>query len=285
MEWYTSQDLLGGGLMKIEANKISIQYELSGSGRCFTLIHGAGTNLNMWYNQVPAFSQHYQVLTYDVRGHGQTELPEGELTTELWIEDLYALLKALNISETILLGFSMGGGIALGFTLAHSEMVKALILSNSGGAGAGAAQRSEEEIRQMKASRQTQIEAIKKGGMAALVEERIGSTFSPGFAEKNPDTIERYKSIRLQNDPEGYLRVMQRMSRPTTPPDLSKIICPTLIIAEETDPSSGTAGKATQEAIRGSQLKTFPTRHYTALEQPQEYNETVLRFLARIGMS
>ena len=52
--------------MKIKANKISINCEISGHGRYLTLIHGAGSNLNMWYKQVPVFSQHYQVLTYDV---------------------------------------------------------------------------------------------------------------------------------------------------------------------------------------------------------------------------
>ena len=269
--------------MKIEANGISMNYELSGSGRCFTLIHGAGDNLNEWYNQVPVFSQHYRVLTYDVRGHGQTELPEGEITTELWVEDLYALLQALSISETILLGFSMGGAIALGVTVTYPEVVRALILSNSGG-GAPRAQRSEEEMRQMEARRQAQIEAIRKEGMEAVVRDRISRTFSPGFAEKNPETVERYKSILLQNNPEGYLRVMQRMGRAATPPDLSKITCPTLIIAGENDALGGPAGKTTQEAIRGSQLKTFPTGHYTPLEQPQEYNETVLRFLAEVGL-
>ena len=120
--------------MKIIANGISMNYELIGSGRCLTLIHGAGDNLNAWFNQVPAFSQRYRVLTYDVRGHGQTEMTEEELTTELWVDDLYALLKDLSISETFLLGHSMGGAIALQFTLTHPKMVKALILSNSGGA-------------------------------------------------------------------------------------------------------------------------------------------------------
>jgi len=265
--------------MKITANGISMNCELSGSGRCFTLIHGAGDNLNAWYNQVPAFSQHYQVLTYDVRGHGQTELPEVELSTELWVEDLHALLKALNISETILLGYSMGGAIALEFTLTHPEMVTALILSNSG----GAARRSEEEMREMEARRQVMIEDIKKEGMEAVVKDRLSRTFSPGFVEKNPEFVERYRAILLQNDPEGYLRVLARMGRPATPPDLSKITCPTLIIAGEYDPFSGSeAAKATQEAIRGSQLKVFPTGHPTALELPQQYNETVLKFLAEV---
>ena len=269
--------------MKIEANGIAMNYELSGNGRCFTLIHGAGDNLNEWYNQVPVFSRRYRVLTYDVRGHGQTELPEGELTTELWIEDLYALLKALDISETILLGFSMGGAIALGFTIAHPGVVEALILSNSGGVGRPS--RSDEEMREMEARRQAQLDAIKKEGMEAVVKDRISRTFSPGFAEKNPETVERYKAILLQNDPEGYLRVMQRMGRvAAAPPDLSKISCPTLIIAGEHDPLGGPAGKATQEAIAGSKLKIFPTGHYTPLEQPQEYNETVLSFLAEAGL-
>ncbi|MFC1953333.1 alpha/beta fold hydrolase [Chloroflexota bacterium] len=267
--------------MKIEANNVSINYEISGKGRCFTLIHGAGSNLNMWYKQVPVFSQYYQVLTYDVRGHGQTEMSEDELTTELWVEDLNALLKSLNISETILLGFSMGGAIAIGFTLAHPEAVNALILSNSGGAGA---KRSDEEMRQMAANRQAQIKAIKEKGMGASVRERIESIFPHGFTEKDPETIERYIALVSQNNPEKYLRVMQRSQIATTPPDLSKISCPALIISGEYDPSGESAGKATQEAIPGSQLKTFPTGHYSALEQPQEYNDTVLKFLSGLNI-
>jgi pimeloyl-ACP methyl ester carboxylesterase len=69
--------------MKIQANDISMNYELSGSGKYFTLIHGAGDNLNAWYNQVPVFSKYYRVLTYDVRGHGQTELPDAELSVDV----------------------------------------------------------------------------------------------------------------------------------------------------------------------------------------------------------
>ena len=269
--------------MNIQANGISINYELSGSGRYFTLIHGAGDNLNAWYNQVPAFSRYYRVLTYDVRGHGQTELPEGELTMELWVEDLYALLKTLSINETVLLGFSMGGAIAIRFTLEHPDIIKALILSNSGGLAAPV-QRSDEEIRQMESRRQAQLENIRKEGMEAVVRDRIGRTFSPGFAEKNPEAVERYKSVLLQNNPEGYLRVMQRMGGAAEPPDLSKVSCPALIVSGENDPFGSQSGRTAQEAIPGSRLVTFPTGHYTPLEQPQEYNKAVLGFLNEVGL-
>ncbi len=264
--------------MKIMANGISMNYELVGSGKCLTLIHGAGDNLNAWFNQVPAFSQHYRVLTYDVRGHGQTELPEGELTTELWVDDLYAILKALNISETFLLGHSMGGAIARQFTLTHPEMVKALVLSNSG----GAARPSEEDVRQREARLQAQIETIKKAGMEAVIKDRFSLILSPGFAEKNPETAERYKSVFLQNEPERYLRMMQRMGRFSVRSDLSKITCPTLVIGGEYDFGGPAAVKTTQEAIRGSQLKVFPTGHVPAIEVPREYNETVLTFLTGV---
>jgi proline-specific peptidase len=270
-------------LMKIMANGINVNYEFVGQGKFLTLIHGAGDNLNAWFNQVPAFAKRYRVLTYDVRGHGQTEIPDGALTTELWVEDLYALLKALNISETFLLGHSMGGAIALQFTLAHPSMVKALILSNSGGARPRGAE-SSEAIRQMAANRQAQIDAIKKEGLEAVIKDRFNRMFSPGFMDKHPDTATWYRSVLLQNKPEGYLRVMEHMGgRTAVPPDVSKITCPTLVIGGEYDFGGPDGAKATQKAIRGSQLKIFPTGHAPAIEVPQEYNETVLKFLAGIA--
>jgi 3-oxoadipate enol-lactonase len=269
--------------MEIKANGISINYELTGSGKYFTLIHGAGDNLNAWYNQVPEFSRHYSVLTYDVRGHGKTEFPEGELTTETWIEDLYGLLKALGIDETILLGYSMGGSIALGFTIAHPEMVRALILSNS---GIGRRNMSEEDMKNMQARRKNQLEALEKDGMEAEFRERVTGMFSPGFMDNHPETARRYREILLQTDPKKYLRVMGRMGPPASPPDTSKITCPTLIIAGELDFVGGAdMAKASQAAIKDSKIKVFPTAHASAIEVPDEYNKTVLNFLSEAGMS
>ncbi|BBO82071.1 3-oxoadipate enol-lactonase [Desulfosarcina ovata subsp. sediminis] len=254
-----------------------MNYEMAGSGKYFTLIHGAGDNLNAWYNQVPVFSQHYNVLTYDVRGHGQTELPEGKVATELWVDDLFALLNALNIRQTFLLGHSMGGAIALRFTLAYPEMVNALILSNSVGLNS----MSHRELLSLEDYRNTQIEAIKKKGMGAVFQERYRHMFSPGFIEKNPEIAEHYKSILLKNDPHGYIRVLNGLGSTHKTSDLSIITCPTLIISGEYDLFLGLSiGKIAQKSIRDSQLQVFPTGHAPALEQPSEYNDTVLKFLA-----
>ena len=77
--------------MKLRTNSILVNYELTGNGECLVLIHGAGHNLNGWYFQVPACSKRYQVLTYDVRGHGETELGELEGSQETWADDLFLI--------------------------------------------------------------------------------------------------------------------------------------------------------------------------------------------------
>lgn len=264
--------------MEVQANNISVNYELSGNGKCLALIHGSCDNLNVWYNQVPAFSRHYQVLTYDVRGHGKTEMPEGELSMNLWVSDLYALLKALHIRETILLGHSMGGTIAAEFAVAHPDMINALILSNC----SGAARRSEEKMRERDIRLIAQIKALESEGIEAFVRLRIAGLFSAEFKEKKPDAVEHYKQILSQTSREGQIRVLQGMLKPTNPLDLSKITCSTLIIEGEYDSSTTPdTAETARQTIRGSQLKVFPAGHATALEQPEAYNQTVLEFLTK----
>ncbi|MFC1862095.1 alpha/beta fold hydrolase [Chloroflexota bacterium] len=263
--------------MKIEANGISMNYEVTGSGDYLVLIHGAGDNLNAWHNQVPVFSKDYRVLTYDVRGHGQTELAEGKYALDIWTNDLYALIKALGTSKVYILGYSMGGMIAATLALKHPEVVKALVLSNTGGASV----MTEKAKQQMEERHRVQKEVFEKEGMLGIFKMRTTTMFSPGFAEKNPDVMGKYRAILLQNRVEGYRKVMESMSN-RSPIDFAKITCPTLIIVGEHDISSSPeAGKILHRLIPSSELKIFPTAHAAAMEQPEEYNKTVLAFLAK----
>jgi len=267
--------------MKIKANGISMNYEVTGSGQWLTLIHGAGDNLGAWWNQVPVFSRHYRVLTYDVRGYGQTETPAREYTTDILVQDLYELLKALGIKETYVLGYSMGGRIALGLVLSHPEMVKALILANS---GVAPVQRSEDEMKEMARLRQQRLETVEKHGLEPIMDESTAMVFSPGWPEKNRKVYERYKTIRLKNDAKAYLVAMKAMLWGAPPPDVSGLKCPTLIISGEKDGLMGAeSGRASQKLIRGSQLKVMATGHASAIEKPEEFNSTVLAFLARLA--
>ena len=266
--------------MRIKANGISINYEITGSGEWLTLVHGAGDNLGAWWNQIPAFSRDYRVLTYDVRGYGQTETPDGDYSTDVLVEDLYQLLKVLDISETYLMGYSMGGRVAVGLALEHPEMVKALIIANSGFAPM---ERSQEEMQQMAKLREQRMKIVEEQGLEPIMNESTAMVFSAGWPDKNPEVFEQYKQIRLKNDPGSYLGAMRAMVWGAQPPDVSKLSCPTLIIGGESDGLMGAeSAKATQALIPGSQLKVMPTGHASAIEQPEEFNATVLGFLANL---
>jgi pimeloyl-ACP methyl ester carboxylesterase len=265
--------------MKIEANGISMNYEIAGDGDWLVLIHGAGDNLQTWFNQVPAFSKECKVLTYDTRGHGLTGATEGEYTTGMWADDLYALLNAFGAKRASVLGYSLGGMIAATLATEHPQLVEALVLAGIAGAAVGPGDRQTWEQR-----RRTQMELLEKDGMTGIFKERTAAAtstiFSPGFVEKNPDVVDKYREAFLQTKAEGYRKVLESMGRRGRPVDFSKIACPVLIIVGAYDLWSGPeAGRVLQQRIPGSELVILPTGHACQVEQPEEFNEKVLSFL------
>jgi pimeloyl-ACP methyl ester carboxylesterase len=266
--------------VKIVANGISQNYEITGNGKWLTLIHGAGDNLDMWWNQVPAFSSSYRLLTYDVRGYGQTEIPTEGYSMNILVEDLYQLLKVLGINETYVLGYSMGGRVAIGFTVAHPEIVKTLICANS---PLVLLQRSAEQMKEMARLREERMKAMEKQGAVSAAQDFMTMVFSPGWPRKHKDVIDHHKKIRLRNDPNTSAIAMRSMIINETPPDVSSIKCPKLIIGGEHDGLMGVEiVKAGQALVSGSQLKMMPTGHAAAIEMPDEFNTTVLKFLASV---
>jgi 2-succinyl-6-hydroxy-2,4-cyclohexadiene-1-carboxylate synthase len=261
--------------MKVQANGITMNYEMAGEGDPLVLVHGAGDNLCMWYGQVPVFSRHYRVLTYDVRGHGGTECPEGRVDMPLLAADLRELLRVLGIDSAFVLGYSMGGRIALQLALGEPATVRALIMSNSGaGLGpppAGAAER-----------RERLIAALQRGDLETVSEQMTTFSFSPGLKDRDPALFERYKRIKLANDAQSFARVWGSMTQ-AQPPDLSRLTCPVLLIAGESDAFTPLeSARLTHAAIPGSRFEVLPTGHAAALEAPDDYSRIVLDFLAGV---
>src|SRR5690242_5351387 len=110
---------------KATLEDLSISYEITGEGRPLILVHAGIADRRMWDDQVPAFAQHYQVIRYDMRGYGETEMVAGPFSHS---RDLYNLLKFLAVERAYLIGVSMGGTTIVDFTLEHPEMVEALII-------------------------------------------------------------------------------------------------------------------------------------------------------------
>ena len=112
-------------------NDICINYELEGEGKTIVFVHGLSDSLTYWKVLSENLKNDYQTLIYDLRGHGESSDDDKNTTIDLYQEDLYQLLNALNIEDAVFIGLSLGGNVILDLAVNHPEMVKGLIVMSS----------------------------------------------------------------------------------------------------------------------------------------------------------
>lgn len=110
---------------------MKINYKLEGKGKCIVLIHGVSDNLLYWQPLVDKLKHQYQILRYDLRGHGLSEMGDKKITMNVYEKDLLNLLDELHLKEVNLVGFSLGGNIALDFTIKHPTRVSSITLMST----------------------------------------------------------------------------------------------------------------------------------------------------------
>lgn len=117
---------------KIQTGDISAYYEIHGDGDPLVFVHGGWVSHEMWKPQVKYFSKRYRVITYDIRGHGNTGLSTSKrYSMELFADDLAALMEALEVRKPVICGLSMGGMIAQIYAIKYPHNLKTLILSDT----------------------------------------------------------------------------------------------------------------------------------------------------------
>lgn len=117
----------------VSVDKARIYYETAGSGMPFVMIHAGVADSRQWNNEFSFFAKDYRVVRYDMRGYGRSEPVDGSFSH---IRDLTPVLEALDLHEPlILMGCSMGGGLAMDFALMHPARVRALIMVDAGPSG------------------------------------------------------------------------------------------------------------------------------------------------------
>ncbi len=264
--------------MQIEVNGTRLTYELQGRGPAVTLVHSIGLSTRHgWREQVPVLARQYTVLSYDIRGLGESEPGTAPLTVDTFVEDLVEVLARLKITRTALLGISLGGIIAACTASRHPDLVSALVMVSA------PARQTPEGARRLK----RRNELIAAQGMAVAVDEQIATHFSPEFAAAHSDLMDWYRATYLANDPDVYRRIMDHLSELDITADLGRIRCPTLVVAGEDDEPSVTGraklegARLVQERIPGAELFGVPgARHYPQLDHPSEFNDRVEAFLA-----
>lgn len=262
---------------RIEIDGCQCAFELTGQGPCLTLLHSVGLSTREgWRYQRDALSERFRVLTYDFRGLGESSRGEGPVGVARFVSDLKALLAALEIGRTALMGVSLGGFVAQKFAAQFPQNVTALVLvSTAPKIYAGFAQRRAERN-----------ENIRAKGMSAAAGHQIESHFPAEFVAAHPEAIDWYRRHYLANDPEVYIEVMEDLGRYDSTADLARIAAPTLIVGGEADHSS-VAGSRPLESVRalhagiaGSRLVTIPGAfHYPHIDHAEAFNAAVMPFL------
>jgi 3-oxoadipate enol-lactonase len=182
---------------KIKTNNIELYYETYGAGQPLVLISGLGYPLWQWHKMVPFLEEHFQVITFDNRGVGQSDKPTGPYTAQMLAADTAGLLDALGIEKAIIAGHSMGGFIAQAMALEFPQKVAKLILCSTNFGGPHHVPVTPEAMKVLTDVTSDALTRLKNG--------LIVST-APEWSEKNPEMIEEWVKWRIANpiDPAPY---------------------------------------------------------------------------------
>jgi 3-oxoadipate enol-lactonase len=259
--------------MLIETNGIQTNYEFSGRADApvVVLSHSLGSSLEMWNPQIELLSNHFQVLRYDTRGHGGSDVPPEGYSLEDMAQDAIGLMDALKIDTVYWVGLSMGGMIGQALALNHTDRIQRLALCDTAAVIPDEAQPIWQE----------RIDAAEQDGLQALVEGTLERWFTPTYYENNPPEVEHIRKLFLSTPLAGYLGCSEAIRKLNYLGQLSEINIPTLIIIGEEDFGTPVeAAEAMHARIAGSKLVILPSAaHLSNIQQAGRFNEALLGFL------
>ena len=264
------------------ANGVEIYYEVNGQGYPLIWSHEFGGSYDSWEAQVKFFSRRYQVITYAARGWPPSDVPEdpAAYTQDIVVNDLYLLMRHLNISEAHIGGLSMGGSVALNFGIAHPEMAKSLIVAS---AGSGSSNRDT-----FLSTGQSMADRLLSEGMVPVANDYGTTNIRVQLRRKDPMGFETFARLLSEHSATGSALTYQGfvMNRPTVfelEDKLKSLRVPTLIMIGDEDEPCIEPGIFMKRTIPVSGLSCFPqSGHAINLEEPDLFNRTVLDFLTAV---
>ena len=216
--------------MRIKANGIQMNYELSGKkgSSVVVLSHSLASSLVMWNPQMDILTPYFQILRYDIRGHGGSDVPSGAYTLEVLRDDIIGLLDALNINQVHFIGLSMGGMIGQSLALGYLHRLRSLALCDTASVIPQEAQPIWQE----------RINKTLSKGMEAQVDETMERWFTPSFLKQGSPMVEIIRKQILTTPVQGYIGCAEAIRKLNYLDQLSKIKIPTLIMVGEDDPGT-----------------------------------------------
>jgi 3-oxoadipate enol-lactonase len=257
--------------MKININGLQFAYDIRGrTGPPLVLLHGFAMDRSIWEDLVEFQLGDQQVILPDLRGHGESDGPEGPYSMSIMAADLACLLDALGVEQAIVCGHSMGGYVALAFAEHHPHMLAGLGLITTN------AQADPEEKR---AGRFTLIDQVRGRGAIAVAE-----SLAPRLSS-NPAVVQWAHHLIRSIDPQGLIGALLGMAeRPDRTTLLPQVNVPALVVAGETDEITDlVSAKAMADALPQGEFLAIPgVGHLPMSEAAAELGQGLRSLVARV---
>lgn len=252
---------------------IQSAYSVEGRGEPLVLIHGIGASRHSWDGLIGHLRDEFRCISYDLRGHGRSPLPAPPYSLDDLVEDLEALRRELGIDRMHLAGHSLGGMVGPAYARRYPEHVRTLGLYST------AAFRTEDDAAKVRGV----VAAMRSRGIAPVLETLKDRWFTPDFAARAPQVIERRLQQVIDTDPALFLSVFDIYAQTEMGPWLHEVTAPSLVLTGEQDGGCNPRlNRQIAAALPGAELVILPLlRHAILLEAADAVAPPVLEFLRR----
>ncbi len=250
-------------------------YERTGSGPLVLLLHGLSDTHQLWRHVAPVLADHCTAVAIDHYAHGHSPMPEGALTTAVMADGVAQLIERLGMGPAVVVGLSMGGGVAQVLALRRPELVRALVLVSTS---------SEFKPSNRERFRARGEKAVREG-MAAIIEETVPRWFTPEWPAANPEVYASIVATVLANPPERFAAASQANAERGWTDRLGEIRCPVLFVGGELDPM-GIEGVAATFRAQIPQARTVivpAVSHLIPIQKPADLNSILVGWLAELA--
>jgi 3-oxoadipate enol-lactonase len=260
--------------MKIQSHGIEIACDVDGGegeGPWLILAHSLATHRGLWQPQIAVLRGRFRVLSFDMRGHGESDAPEGAYSFEQLAADVIGLMDALKIETASYVGLSIGGMVGQFLGLLAPQRFERLVLAGTTG-------RIPPEGAALWDGR---IKTVREQGMGVMVESTLERWFTPPFRAARPDLMTRIGDMIRATPVAGYVGCGRALQTFDVTARLAAITTPTLVLAGAEDTGTPVAAsRMVAEAIPGARFEIIPAAsHLCCLEQPEAFNRLLLEFL------
>ncbi len=254
----------------LDTGKGKLHYQLDGAegAPLLVLSNSLGTTMDMWLPHLPAFVDHFRVLRYDTRGHGQSEVTPGPYSIAQLGGDVLALLDHLKVPRAHFCGLSMGGMTGIWLGIHAPDRIDRLVLCNTS-AAIGVPEVWNARIAQ-----------VRQGGMPAVIETVLERWFTSDFLAHAPAQVERVRSMLAATSVDGYVANCAAVRDMDQRADLGRIATPTLVIGGKFDKSTPPEhGELIARSVPGARYVELNAAHLSNWEAAQAFTQRVLGFL------